>query len=166
MSAPLVSRREAALWLVCFAFVAILLVALRFESDDPDSDLYARLSARIAEQPLVRWVAPEWWGLWSRVGLTGYYREHPIGGFALPAALARLGLPGEQAAYIVGVAAGLISLLLIGHLVERLTTRADGRAALLLLQIMPVAFLFRIRANQEYAMLICQLVTILGLDRV
>jgi hypothetical protein len=45
-------------------------------------------------------------------------------------------------------------------------SREAARAALILLQLMPVAFVFRIRANQEYAMLVCLIVTMLGLDRV
>ena len=37
---------------------------------------------------------------------------------------------------------------------------------LVLLQLMPVAFLFRIRAHHEYPMLVCLLLTIIGLDGV
>jgi 4-amino-4-deoxy-L-arabinose transferase-like glycosyltransferase len=164
MAAPLVSRREAVVWTVFFVGVAALLVLLRFASHDPDSDLYAGLSARLAEQPISRWIAPEWWGLWPRIGQTGLYRDHPIGGFVVPALLGRLGVPGVQAAYIVGVGAGLAALLLIGHLVAQLSTRAEARAVLVLLQLMPVAFVFRIRANHEYAMLICLVVALLGID--
>ncbi|MCC7008764.1 MAG: glycosyltransferase family 39 protein [Acidobacteria bacterium] len=161
----MLSRRDVTVWIVAFLAVACWIVAIRFESADADSMLYAGLSARIAEQPWPRWIAPEWWGLWPRIGLTGYFREHPVGGFVLPALLARAGVPGEQAAYIVGVAAGLAVLLLIGHLVAGVTSRAEARASLVLLQCMPVAFVFRVRANQEYLLLACLLVIIVGLDR-
>lgn len=166
MADPLISRREAAVWLGGFLGVALLLAATGFTSSDPDSMLYAGLSARIADQPFVRWVAPEWWGLWPRIGLTGLYRDHPIGGFVVPALLARFGVPGEQAAYIVGIAAGLLALVFIARLVAQVTSRDDARAVLILLQVMPVAFVFRVRANQEYAMVLCLLLTIHGLDRV
>ena len=163
---PLLARRDIGVWTVAFLLVATILAATGFTSEDPDSTLYAGLSARLAEEPFARWIAPEWWGLWPRIGNTGLYRDHPIGGFVVPALLGRLGVPGEQAAYIVGVGAGVLALVLIGHLVQRLTTRQDARAVLILLQIMPVAFVFRIRANQEYAMLVCLIITILGVDRV
>jgi 4-amino-4-deoxy-L-arabinose transferase-like glycosyltransferase len=163
MSRPMLSSREAAIWAVCFLAISSLLVATRFASDDPDSALYASLSARLAETPVSHWIAPEWWGYWDGTGL---FREHPAGIFWLPAVLGRLGMPTVQAAYVVGVAAGLGTLLLIGWLVNRLTSPADARAVLLLLQLMPVAFLFRIRANHEYPMLVCLLLTLVGLDRV
>jgi hypothetical protein len=163
---PILTRREIGVWVIAFLFVASLLVLTQFTSEDADSTLYAGLSARLATEPFSRWIAPEWWGLWPRIGNTGLYRDHPIGGFVVPALLGRLGIPGEQAAYIVGVAAGWLAIVLISQIVGRLTTRRDARAALILLQIMPVAFVFRIRANQEYAMLICLIVTILGVDRV
>lgn len=163
MKSPILSRVDAIVWTASFVGVALLLIVTRFASDDPDSALYAALSARLAEGPVSRWIAPEWWGHWDATGL---FREHPAGVFLLPTALGWLGIPGAQAAYVVGVAAGLGSLLLLGVLVERVTSRTDARAALVLLQLMPVAFIFRIRANHEYPMLFCLLVTLVGLDNV
>ena len=160
----LLSTAESVIWLGGLLVAATLLVATDFTSSDADSSLYAGLSARLTEEPMSRWIAPEWWGLWPRLGFTGYYRDHPIGGFVLPAALARLGVPADQAAYIVGLTAGLVALLLIAEVIRRTTSTADARAALVLLQLMPVAFIFRVRANQEYAMLVCLLTACLGLD--
>ena len=76
--APLLTRREAALWTLAFVAVAALVVLTGFASDDPDSALYADLSARLAEGPPSRWIAPEWWGYWESEGL---FREHPAGIF-------------------------------------------------------------------------------------
>jgi hypothetical protein len=160
----LLRRREIALWALCFIAVSFLLVATAFTSDDPDSALYAALSARLAEGPPARWIAPEWWGEWDSEGL---FREHPAGVFLLPAMLGAMGVPGVQAAYIVGIGAGLASVVLIALLGARVTgSPADGRLLLVLLQLMPLAFIFRIRANHEYPMLVCLLVAILGADAV
>jgi hypothetical protein len=109
------------------------------------------------------WIAPEWWGNWDSDGL---FHEHPVGVFLVPTALGALGVPGAQAAYVVGIGAGLACLLLIGRLVSRITSPADGRLVLVLLQFMPVAFIFRIRANHEYPMLLALLVLLVGLDAV
>ena len=94
------TRTELVVWAALFVVVAALLVLTGFASDDPDSALYANLSARLAGEPPSRWIAPEWWGYWDSTGL---FREHPAGVFFLPTALSRLGIPPVQAAYIVGV---------------------------------------------------------------
>ena len=166
MPDALIPRRDAVVWTGCFLIVAFLLVAFRFTSSDGDSDLYAGLSNRLAAEPLSRWVAPEWWGFWPEAEMTGLFREHPAGALIVPAALVRLGVPGPQAAYVVGIGAGLAALLLIGWLLSRVVPRDDARAALVLLQLMPVAFLFRIRANHEYLMLVGLLLTLVGLEKV
>jgi len=41
-----------------------------------------------------------------------------------------------------------------------------GRAALVLLQLVPAAFVFRVRANHEYPMLLCLLAALVALDGV
>jgi 4-amino-4-deoxy-L-arabinose transferase-like glycosyltransferase len=55
---------------------------------------------------------------------------------------------------------------LIAQLVGRVTTREDGRAVLVLLQLMPVAFVFRVRDNHEYPMLVCLLLALVGVDAI
>ncbi|MEO8484223.1 MAG: glycosyltransferase family 39 protein [Acidobacteriota bacterium] len=159
----LLSAREIAIWIAFFLLISALLVVTGFTSDDPDSALYAALSARLADGPASHWIAPEWWGHWDMEGL---FREHPAGVFALPTLLGALGVPGVQAAYIVGIAAGLAALLIIGSLVARDTSREEGRLAIVLLQLMPMASIFRIRANHEYPMLVCLLVALVGFDAV
>jgi 4-amino-4-deoxy-L-arabinose transferase-like glycosyltransferase len=159
--ARLLSTRDAGVWAACFLAASLILIAVGFASDDPDSALYANLSARLADGAVSHWIAPEWWGNWDS---HGWFREHPAGVFLLPTAVAALGVPGVQASYIVGIAAGLASLLLAAHLVARVTTRADARAVLVLLQIMPLASIFRIRANHEYPMLVCLLLALVGAD--
>jgi 4-amino-4-deoxy-L-arabinose transferase-like glycosyltransferase len=161
---PLLTRRERVIWIAGFVFASALLVVTKFASADADSVRYATLSARLSELPISRWVAPEWWGLGPDSELSGYFQEHPAGLFFVPAALGRLGLPADQAPYVFGLGIALIALLLIARLVAAMTTSADGRAALVLLQFMPVAFIFRIRDNHEYPMLACLVLVLLGLN--
>jgi hypothetical protein len=159
----LLTRREVAFWMLAFVMVSALLVLTGFASDDPDSALYANLSARLADGPAHRWIAPEWWGYWDSEGL---FREHPAGIFLLPAALGALGLPAVQGAYVVGIATALACLVVLCHLITRVSSGEDGRLALVLLQLMPVAFIFRIRANHEYPMLLSLLVLLVASDGV
>lgn len=166
MRARLLAPREGLLWALAFLLVAAILVATRFTSSDPDSALYAGISGTLTQQPAAKWIAPEWWGFWPETKMTGLFREHPAGVFLVPAAVARLGIPGEQAAYVVGVGYGLVALLLIGVLVSKIAPDGEARAALVLLQLMPVAFLFRVRANHEYPMLVATLITLVGIEGV
>ncbi len=159
----MISRREAGAWIAAFLLVAALVVRMGFASEDPDSALYAALSERLAELPPTEWIVPSWWGLWDGAGL---FREHPAGVLVPPAALGALGVPARQAAYVMGMAYGLASLLLLGWLVARMASPREGRWMLVLLQLMPVAFVFRLRANHEYPMLLCLLLALVGIDGV
>jgi 4-amino-4-deoxy-L-arabinose transferase-like glycosyltransferase len=163
MGEALLSKRVLVAWIACWLLLSTLLVVTRFESDDPDSALYASLSERLAAGPVSRWVAPEWWGYWDSEGL---FVEHPVGVLLLPTALGSLGLPAVQAAYIVGTGAGVLAVILLGWLVGRATSMREGRIALVLLQLMPMAFVFRIRANHEYPMLACLLMALIGIEGV
>ena len=163
MHTPLLSNSERLIWTACVLVVSAALVGTGFTSSDPDSALYAGLADRLSGEPLHRWLAPEWWGFWPEARMTGLFREHPAGVLLLPAALTKIGIPALQGAYIVGVLAATASLLMMASLVRTFATRNEARLALVLLQLMPVAFIFRIRANHEYPMLVCLLVAIHGL---
>jgi hypothetical protein len=157
---PLIGRREPLLWAGALLAAWALLAVTGFTSRDPDSAFYGAMSARLANGPLAGVIAPEWGGLWNGTGL---WQEHPVGIYLLPIALAKLGYPDTQAAYAVGIAMGLACLLLLARLARDAEPSA-GRSALVLLQLVPAAFVFRVRANQEYPMLACLLVTLLALD--
>ena len=157
------SPAERWAWTAFFFVAAAILVAGGFSSTDPDSALYAGIADRLAQEPVRRWIAPEWWGFWPDAHMTGLFREHPAGVFLMSAALTLVGVPAAQGAYVIGVGAGLAALLLMTSLIRRITTRDEARAALVLLQLMPVAFIFRIRANHEYPILVCLLLALLGL---
>ena len=159
----LLQRREVAVWGVCLAFAWVLLAATGFVSRDPDSAFYAAMTARLASGPPSSWIAPEWGGLWNGTGL---WQEHPIGLYLAPIVVAKLGFPGAQAAFAVGIAAGLACLLLLARLAAATQVQDAGRVALVLLQLVPAAFVFRVRANHEYPMLLCLLAALVALDGV
>jgi len=160
------TTRDRVIYAGGFAIVAVLLWATNFWSHDGDSALYAAISDHLSVEPLRMWIAPKWWALWPGSFVDEWFLEHPAGLFWLPAALGRLGLPAASSAYVVGVAAGLGSLLWLSSLVERVAGAAAARATLVLLPLMPVAFVFRIRANHEYPMFFCLVAALVGLDRV
>ena len=95
----------------------------------------------------------------------GLYREHPAGIFLLPALLARLGYPAQQAAYAVNAVYQLLTLLLMAALARQFLTRRDSRLLVTLLLLLPIAFTYRVRANQEQPLLMCLLATVYGIER-
>jgi 4-amino-4-deoxy-L-arabinose transferase-like glycosyltransferase len=149
-------------WLLAALLSALLIAAVKYGSGDPDSKLYAGISARMAQQPIGRWIAPEWWGFW---GLTGPYQEHPIGMFVIPALLARAGYPAEQAAYAVNGFFQILSFALMAAIGVAVMAPRDARALAWVLQLLPIAFVFRVRANQEYTMLAGLLLALYATER-
>ncbi len=154
--------KTAVVWLGVVAAAAALLVAIDFRSGDPDSALYARLSAAIAPTPVARWIAPEWAGAWN---LQGPFREHPVGILLVPAAAIRLGLPSEQAAYIVNMLYQVAVILLMPLVARVVVARSEARALAWVLQLLPIAFVFRIRANQEHPVLMAFLAMLYATHR-
>lgn len=143
-------RRAALAWLLAWLTVALLIAATRYETRDPDSQLYAGISARLVSEPVSRWIAPQWWGFWNS---EGPYCEHPVGMFVVPALLGRAGYPAAQAAYAVNALYQVICFALITLIAAAVSSRSDARALGSILQLLPIAFVFRVRANQEYAVL-------------
>jgi 4-amino-4-deoxy-L-arabinose transferase-like glycosyltransferase len=144
------ARVAVAAWVAALLITVALVGATHYKSPDDDSFLYAGISARLSELPVRQWIAPEWWGFWT---LHGPYCEHPVGLFILPAALGRLGYPAEQAAYAVNALYQVLSLVLAMLVAARVTALSEARALGWVLQLMPIAFVFRVRANHEYAVL-------------
>ena len=149
-------------WTLAWLAAAALLAAVHFTSRDPDSQLYAGISARLVQEPVSQWIAPQWWGFWNS---EGPYCEHPVGMFVVPAVLGRLGYPSLQAAYAVNALYQVISFALITLIAATVTTRRHARALTCLLQLLPIAFVFRVRANQEYAVLAGVLFAVYATER-
>jgi hypothetical protein len=155
-------RSVAAAWLIALLVAAALLVATHFRTRDPDSRVYITIASQLAHRPIGTWIAPQWWGAW---GLQGLFKEHPIGTFVVPALLARAGYPAAQSSFVVTLAAQIGCLLLLVSLARGLLPDADADALAWTLQLIPIAFVFRIRANQEYLLLVGLLLAVYGVER-
>jgi 4-amino-4-deoxy-L-arabinose transferase-like glycosyltransferase len=148
-------------WAAVLAVASAALALTQYRARDPDSVLYARISADLSRRPVDRWIAPEWPSGWYEHGL---YREHPVGTFLVPAAAARLGFPEEQAAYAVNAFYQAMALVLVPWLAAALVKGHEARALAWILQLLPIAFTYRIRANQEAALLVCLVGALLGTE--
>src|SRR6187200_3312933 len=130
-------KKGAALaWLAAWAVTALLIGVVHYESRDPDSQLYAGISARLVREPMVQWIAPQWWGFWNS---EGPYCEHPVGMFVVPALLGRAGYPPLQAAYAVNALYQVASFALVTLIAARLVPRS-AVALGCILQLLPIAF--------------------------
>jgi hypothetical protein len=147
------------LWCAALTVAASLLVAVDIRTRDPDSTLYTKLASALADRPVSRWIAPEWGGAWDQHGL---FREHPVG-ILIPSVLAiRAGFPREQAPYAVNMLYQAAVIVLIPLVAGALVRRAEAHALASVLQLLPIAFVYRIRGNQEHPLLMCFLALIYG----
>jgi 4-amino-4-deoxy-L-arabinose transferase-like glycosyltransferase len=149
-------------WSAALVIALALLAATGYQARDPDSRLYAEIAERMSAQPLSRWIAPDWPPGWYRQGL---FREHPVGIHVLPALLARLGYPAGQAAYALNTVYQVLTIVLIARLAATLADGTEARALAWLIQLLPVAFTYRVRANHEQAVVLCLLVALVGAER-
>jgi hypothetical protein len=95
----------------------------------------------------------------------GLYREHPAGLFLLPAVMTRLGYPSAQASYAANALYQALAVVLVPAVAAAFATAREARALAWLLQLLPIAFVFRIRANHEAAVWLFFLVALLGTER-
>lgn len=156
------SRREGLAWAAALLVVTATLALRDYRTRDSDSILYARISNVMARRPASRWIAPEWP---PRSYGAGLFREHPAGLFWPAAALARLGYPNLQAAYAVNAFYQVLCLLLLGRLAGVFVADREARVVPVLVQLLPVAFVFRVRANHEQALLLFLLLALLGTEK-
>jgi hypothetical protein len=154
--------RVVLVWLAAVAVASVLVLATGYQTRDADSRVYVTVAARLATAPAGQWIAPQWWGAWERQGL---FREHPIGIFVLPALLAKAGVPAAQAPYVIYFAIQAACCLMLVALAGRAPGRATSHAIVWAVLLIPIAFVFRVRANQEYALLLGLLVAVYGIER-
>lgn len=149
-------------WASVLVVAAMLLAASGYRSRDPDSTVYSEISGRMSAMPFRTWLAPEWGGSW---GFSGLFREHPIGIFVLPALLGRFGYPAEQAAFAVGALFSVASVLMVRRVMSPVVNDYETTAAQWTVLILPIAFVYRIRANQEYPVLFLTLLAVAATHR-
>ena len=155
-------RRPSRCWLTVLVVAAALLAATGYRTRDPDSRAYITITTHLVDEPVSRWIAPQWWGAF---GLQGLFRDHPAGTFVPPALLAKAGYPVAQSLFVVTLACQILALLLMSALASRLRAASQARALVWALQLIPIAFVFRVRANQEYPLLAGVLLAVYGLER-
>jgi 4-amino-4-deoxy-L-arabinose transferase-like glycosyltransferase len=116
----------------------------------------------MSEAPAAGWIAPDFPPGWF---MTGPFREHPVGLFVPAAALARLGYPPLQAAYALNALYQVLTIVLLQRLAATLVPGLQARALGWLVQLLPIAFTFRVRANHEQAVLLCLVAALYGTER-
>jgi 4-amino-4-deoxy-L-arabinose transferase-like glycosyltransferase len=157
-----VNRAATVAWIAAFVLSGLCLAALGYQARDADSRLYSEIAARMATEPVGRWIAPVFPPGWF---MSGLFREHPVGIHLLPALLARFGYPALQASLAVNGAYVILSLLLLQRLAATLVSEDEAQAAAVFAQLLPIAFTFRIRANHESAVLLFLLLALYGVER-
>lgn len=154
-------RNATLAWVLALAAAGAALAALEYGSRDADSRLYATMAARMSTAAAPGWIAPEFPPGWY---MSGLFREHPVGLFFPAALLGRLGYPPGQAAYALNALYQVLTIVLLQRLAGSLVTGFEARSLGWLIQLLPIAFTFRIRANHEQAVVLCIVVALLGVE--
>jgi 4-amino-4-deoxy-L-arabinose transferase-like glycosyltransferase len=157
-------RRHSGLvaWVLALVAGVVALAAVGYRARDADSRLYAEMSARMSEAPAAGWIAPDFPPGWY---MSGPFREHPVGLLAPAAALARLGYPAPQAAYAMNALYQVLTIVLVQRLAATVVPGLEARALGWIVQLLPIAFTFRIRANHEQALVLCLVAALYGTER-
>lgn len=158
----LVGGPEALAWLGALVVAGFAFAWLSYGTRDADSRLYTQIAARMSSEPLARWIAPEWPPGWY---VTGPFVEHPVGIFVVPALLGRLGYPASQAAYLANAVYQIFSILLIRRLAQVFDPGLSARSLAWTVQLIPIAFTYRARANHEPALLLLLLCALYAAER-
>jgi hypothetical protein len=116
----------------------------------------------MSQAPAAGWIAPDFPPGWF---MSGPFREHPVGLFVPAAGLARLGYPALQAPYALNALYQVLTIVLLQRLAATLVPGLEARALGWLVQLLPIAFTFRIRANHEQAVLLCLVAALYGVER-
>jgi 4-amino-4-deoxy-L-arabinose transferase-like glycosyltransferase len=149
-------------WGGVLVVAALLLIVVKVRALDSDSSLHIGLVERLSTLPVSRWIAPEWWGLWSFEGL---YREHPVGILIPPLILSKLGFPASQSPFLANAIYQVLSLVIIQNLAATVVPAVEARSLAWMLQLIPIAFTYRIRANHEQAVLLLFLVALWSIEK-
>ncbi len=155
-------RADVVTWVLALASAWVALAALNYRTRDADSRLYAEMAARMSLAPVAAWIAPDFPPGWF---MSGPFREHPVGLFVPAAALARLGYPALQATYATNALYQVLTIVLLQRLAAALVPGLEARALGWLVQLLPIAFTFRVRANHEQAVLLCLVAALYGTER-
>jgi hypothetical protein len=149
-------------WASVLVAAAILLMLVRVRSVDPDSSLHIGLVVHLSKLPVSRWIAPEWWGLW---GFDGLYREHFVGILILPLILSRLGFPASQAPFLANAIYQVLTLVIAQRVAAAVVPAASSRSLSWMLQLIAIAFTYRVRANHEQAVVLLFLVGLWAVEK-
>jgi len=156
------ASRGALSWALVLAAGWAALAGVDYRARDPDSRLYAEMSARMVMASAPGWIAPDFPPGWY---MSGLFREHPVGLFVPAAVLGLLGYPAAQAAYAMNALYQVLAIVTLQRLAATLVPGVEARALGWLIQLLPIAFTFRIRANHEAAVLLCLLAALYGTER-
>jgi len=158
---PSAARERSVAWLAALVAAWLALAAFGHRSRDPDSRLYAEMAARMSHAPAAEWIAPDFPPGWF---MSGRFREHPVGLLVPAALLAKLGYPAEQAAYAMNALYQAATLVLLPVLAATLVSGFEARSLGWLMQLLPIAFTYRVRANHEQALLLCLVLALVGTE--
>jgi hypothetical protein len=137
------------IWLICLILASIVVSLSHFKSESNDSKYYTELVVRYHNAPLKEVMAPKWGeNFWSFDPNT-YMRDQFQGQLFMGVALAKLGVPANQALHVLGMFFQVGSFLLLINLLMAIDKFQSALFVVGSLLITPLAFSYNLRANHE-----------------
>lgn len=151
-----------ALLFLTYIILCVLVIVFPYELRDSDSKAYSYIGQKLADQPIVRWCAPEWRG---HGGHEGLFQDHPPGVLWITALFIRLGVPGPSAALCANFLYIFLTLYFIYLLASYFEGTILGWAAVFAYVFTPIFLLYLIRANHEHPLNLAMIAGIYGIVR-
>ena len=156
------TKKSFGLWLALWVVASAFLSTTDFRSSSNDSKFYSRLVGQLADKPVGQWVAPKWGENFYGQPPDKYIHDHLSGNLIPGVLLAKAGVPSQHALNIVQMLFNIFSLILLVKIASFFVEKKVAVHLLWILQLIPIAFTYKIRANHEQGMILWMLVAIYG----
>lgn len=151
--------RPIILWVISLAVVWTFLSQLPYTPKDGDGWLYTHIAEEVSSRGLGELIAIQWYGeckIYDKASeYCRYFYEHPPGLFILPVLLTKIGIPKEKATLFADTLYQLILLLGIYLLASHFLPRKAAELAAFAVLLLPISFVYSMRATQETPLLMC-----------
>lgn len=141
-------------WLVFLAFMlnAAAIVTMKYVPGDGDSRFYIFVARQIADSPLLLKISPQWNG---HQGIPkGHFIQDHLVGLPFTASLgATIGIDPGHTLMLINLGFLIGSSIFLYQLLRIFSCRRHSWAILCVMIFFPIAFLYRVRANHEPAVL-------------
>ncbi len=141
-------------WLCAFFFAAFIISHSQFKSTNDDSKYYTNLVVRYQDESLANILTPKWGVNFYSFPEDSYMRDQFPGQLLLGIAVAKIGVPAEQALHVLGMGFQILSIILLVKIASQYISIHQASILYYTLILTPMAFSYNIRGNHELGIML------------